>query len=165
MEKVAYTEGGILKRKKKGGAIMATVFDVAKYILHKMGRISTWKLQKLCYYSQAWQLAWTGRSIFEENFEAWANGPVCPVLFYEHRGMFAVGESDISRGDANNLSDDEKESIDIILKDYGELEPYTLRELSHKESPWKDARGNLPEGAKCQTVITKASMGEYYGSL
>ena len=46
---------------------MATVFDVAKYILHKKGRISTWKLQKLCYYSQAWQLAWTGRSIFEEN--------------------------------------------------------------------------------------------------
>lgn len=40
MEKVAYTEGGILKRKKKGGAIMATVFDVAKYILHKMGRIN-----------------------------------------------------------------------------------------------------------------------------
>lgn len=145
--------------------VMATVFDVAKYILQQKGRISTWKLQKLCYYSQAWHLAWTGGSIFKEDFEAWANGPVCPDLFYEHRGMFAVGVNNISRGNANNLSDDEKESIDIILKDYGELEPYALRELSHKESPWKDARGNLPEGAKCQKVITKDSMGEYYGSL
>lgn len=144
---------------------MATVFDVAKYILHKMGPISTWKLQKLCYYSQAWQLAWTGKSIFNEDFEAWANGPVCPDLFFEHRGKFAVGEKDIIKGNEDKLSADEKESIDIILKDYGELEPYALRELSHREAPWKEARGDLPEGAKCQTVITKESMGEYYGSL
>ena len=32
---------------------MATVFDVAKYILKKQGKMSTWKLQKLCYYAQA----------------------------------------------------------------------------------------------------------------
>ena len=38
---------------------MGTVFDVAKYILSKTGSITTWKLQKLCYYSQAWALAWT----------------------------------------------------------------------------------------------------------
>lgn len=57
---------------------MATVFDVTKYILHKCGEMSVWKLQKLCYYSQAWHLAWTGNPIFEEDFEAWANGPVCP---------------------------------------------------------------------------------------
>lgn len=144
---------------------MANVFDVAKYILHKQGHISTWKLQKLCYYSQAWQLAWTGKSIFPEEFEAWANGPVCPDLFYEHRGMFSIGENDISKGDKSNLDEDEKESIDIILKDYGNMEPYDLRELSHSETPWKNARGNLPEGARCQNVITKESMGEYYGSL
>jgi uncharacterized phage-associated protein len=32
---------------------MASVHDVASYILHKTGSISTWKLQKLAYYSQA----------------------------------------------------------------------------------------------------------------
>lgn len=144
---------------------MATVFDVAKYILHKKGHISTWKLQKLCYYSQAWQLAWTGRSIFDEDFVAWTNGPVCPDLFYAHQGKFSVGEEDIAKGSIDNLNDDEKESIDIVLRDYGDMEPYSLRELTHSENPWKIARGNLPESAKCKTVITKESMGEYYGSL
>ena len=57
--------------------MMANVFDVAKYILQRTGKISTWKLQKLCYYSQAWTLAWTGKPLFEEEFEAWRNGPVC----------------------------------------------------------------------------------------
>ena len=60
---------------------MASVFDVAKYILHKSGRLSTWKLQKLCYYAQAWEIAWTETPIFEEDFEAWANGPVEAVNF------------------------------------------------------------------------------------
>ena len=45
------------------------------------------------------------------------------------------------------------------------MEPYDLRELTHKEAPWEEARDGLPEGAKCRTVIKKESMGEYYGSL
>lgn len=144
---------------------MATVFDVTKYILYKCGKISTWKLQKLCYYSQAWHLAWTGDYIFEEDFEAWANGPVCPELFHAHQGKFSVDINDFSKGALENLTEDEKDSVNIVLRDYGDMEPYDLRELSHSEAPWKDARNGLPEGAKCKNVITKESMGEYYGSL
>ena len=144
---------------------MATVFDVAKYILHKQGRMSTWKLQKLCYYSQAWHLAWTGNPIFEEDFEAWANGPVCPELFHAHQGKFFVNENDFVRGNADDLDVDVQDSINVVLNDYGEMEPYDLRELSHREAPWINARGSIPDGEKCSTVITKESMGEYYGSL
>ena len=39
---------------------MATVFDVAKYILEKKGEMNVWKLHKLCYYSQAWHYTRTG---------------------------------------------------------------------------------------------------------
>ena len=37
---------------------MASVFDVAAYILQKQGFLTTWKLQKLVYYGQAWSLVW-----------------------------------------------------------------------------------------------------------
>lgn len=149
----------------EGGKRMATVFDVTKYILHKCGEMSTWKLQKLCYYSQAWHLAWTDNPIFEEDFEAWANGPVCSELFHAHQGKFLVSMEDFCKGNEDNLSEDEKESIDIVLDGYGQMEPYSLREQTHAEDPWKNARRNLPEWAKSRTVITKSSMGEYYGSL
>lgn len=144
---------------------MACVFDVAKYILCQCGKMSTWKLQKLCYYAQAWHLAWTGNPIFAEDFQAWSNGPVCPELFHAHQGKFSVDIQDIIKGDDSSLNDDEKESIDIVLNGYAGREPYDLREQTHEESPWKDARGDLPDGARCQNVITKSSMGEYYGSL
>ena len=49
---------------------MATVFDVAKYILEKKGTMSTMKLQKLCYYSQAWSLVWDDQPLFNEDFES-----------------------------------------------------------------------------------------------
>lgn len=143
---------------------MADVFDVASYILGQMGSVSSWKLQKLCYYSQAWSMAWTGKPLFNEEFEAWANGPVCPELFHMHRGRFTITPQSIF-GHPGNLTDDERDSINVVIKDYGNLEPYELRELTHQEDPWRIARGDIPEDARSNNVITKESMGEYYGNL
>ena len=73
--------------------------------------------------------------------------------------------ADEIQGDPDKLNDDEKESIDVVLRDYGNRSPYDLREQTHFEEPWKQARGNLPEDANSETIITLDSMGEYYGSL
>lgn len=144
---------------------MASVFDVAKYILNKKRRMSTWKLQKLCYYSQAWSLAWTETPLFEEDFGAWKNGPVCRELFCEHKGRFFVSEDDLAKGDYNRLNSDQKETIDIVLRDYGNMEPFELRELSHSEEPWINARKGIADDESCNNVISKSSMGNFYGSL
>jgi uncharacterized phage-associated protein len=143
---------------------MASVFDVAKYILENKGPVSTWKLQKLCYYAQAWHYTWTEKPLFAERFEAWVNGPVCPDLFNRHKGQFAICADDV-KGDSSKLTDDEKDSVNVVLRDYGGMEPYALRELTHSEDPWKNARGGLKENEKCTTEITPEAMGLYYGSL
>ena len=64
---------------------MSNIFNTARYILSKQRRMSNWKLQKLCLYSQAWSLAWTCKPLFPEDFEAWSNGPVCLILQFVHR--------------------------------------------------------------------------------
>lgn len=143
---------------------MANVFDVAKYILERQGALSTWKLQKLCYYSQAWAIAWTEHELFPEDFQAWENGPVCPELYYSHRGKYMVGSADM-KGSSAHLTEDQKETINTVLQHYGSWEPYELREQTHHEKPWLNARGNLPEDAPSNSLISKPSMGEYYGSL
>lgn len=144
---------------------MATVFDVAKYILQQKGEMSTWKLQKLCYYSQAWAIAWTGKPLFDEDFEAWRNGPVCRALYNVHRGMYSVGERDIYQGDPERLTSDERDTIDTVLATYGDWALYRLRSQTHSEDPWKNARGDLDDMASCRRVITKESMNAYYGEL
>ena len=144
---------------------MASVFDVAKYILGKTGRISTMKLQKLCYYAQAWSLAWTEEPLFKERIEAWVNGPVCPELFQVHKGKFMISEDELLNGDVNMLSEDQKDTIDCVLEHYGEWAPYELREQTHHERPWRVARNGVSEDAHCTNEITIESMGEYYGNL
>ena len=76
-----------------------------------------------------------------------------------------MSADELSCGSLSNLSKDEKETIDIVLNHYGKMEPYELRELSHSETPWKNARGKTPDGIPSNAVISKESMGEYYGSL
>ena len=144
---------------------MASIFDVAKYILNKCGRISTMKLQKLCYYCQAWSLAWDEVPLFEEDFQAWANGPVCPELFSFHKGKFLVDSTLFNESQEYSFTENELETMDNVLKFYGDKEPQWLSELTHKEAPWREARHGISDGLRSDTVISKESMQQYYGGL
>ena len=145
---------------------MHTVFDVANYILTKCGTMTTMKLQKLVYYCQAWSLAWDDKPLFSEDFEAWANCPVCKKLYNIHRGKFEIGKDDLKRYVKDmDFTDEEKETMDIVIDDYADKAPFWLSELTHSERPWKEARGNTPLGAPCSQIITKESMQNYYNEL
>lgn len=143
---------------------MATVFDTAKYILECKGQLSTMKLQKLCYYSQAWSLVWDDAPLFDEDFEAWVNGPVCPELFYAYKGQFSVGPNTM-RGDSSKLSGNQKDTINAVLAHYGDKNAQWLSQLTHLEGPWQEARKGIPAGSRSTNIITKESMAMYYGGL
>ena len=144
---------------------MATVFDVAKYVLKQLGSITTMKLQKLVYYCQAWSLVWDGKPLFGEDFEAWANGPVCPKLFRKHQGLFIVDEKLFADLPDYEFSKDELETLNAVLDYYGDKDPQWLSELTHKEAPWKESRVGVPIGESCNNIIPKESMQQYYGGL
>ncbi|OON85995.1 hypothetical protein BXO88_09145 [Oribacterium sp. C9] len=143
---------------------MANVFDTAKYLLEKAGKMSTMKLQKLCYYSQAWSLVWDDAPLFEEDFQAWANGPVCPELFSKTKGRYSVTANDENGGD-NNLTDNQKDTIDKVYEHYGKHDAQWLSQLTHMEDPWKNARQGVPSGVGSNNIISKESMALYYGGL
>jgi uncharacterized phage-associated protein len=144
---------------------MATVFDVARYILKKKGTLSTVKLQKLVYYCQAWSLVWDERPLFREQIQAWANGPVVPKLFQHHKGKFTVAASDFTDADCSNLTSTQKETINSVLKHYGDRSAQWLVDLTHLEDPWRNARGNCACGESCNNVISYGAMMEYYSGL
>lgn len=140
------------------------VIDVADYILSKLGELSAMKLQKLVYYCQAWHMVWEDKPLFNEEIEAWANGPVIPKLYALHRGIFSLTPA-FFNGDINKISVESKRVIDQVLKFYSPKTPQWLSDLTHMEDPWKLARVGVPDGEPSDKVITKASIAEYYGSL
>ncbi|MBF0097354.1 MAG: DUF4065 domain-containing protein [Magnetococcales bacterium] len=143
---------------------MATVFDVAEYILEKKGPMTAMKLQKLVYYSQAWHATWEEKPLFDSRIEAWANGPVVPDLYSRHRGAFLVGTGNF-RGNSDALTQNEKESIDRVIEYYGDKNPQWLSDLTHLEDPWILARKGLDEREAGSREITLDTMLEYYSGL
>lgn len=144
---------------------MITIFNVADYILKKTGQITSMKLQKLAYYSQAWSLAWDDEPLFAEDFQAWANGPVCPELFKRHKGHFRLPSDFFGDTGSGTLSQEQIDTIDIVLKDYASMTPRELSDLTHRERPWKEARGGTPPGMPCENIIEKDVMRDYYSGI
>ena len=64
---------------------MSSVHDVADFFINlasaDQDSLTHLKLQKLCYYAQGWHLALQGKPLFAARLEAWAHGPVAPVLY------------------------------------------------------------------------------------
>lgn len=143
---------------------MATVNDVAAYILEQQGEMTAMKLQKLVYYSQAWSLVWDDKPLFRNRIEAWANGPVAPDLYASHRGLYIVVPGMIS-GYPTALTKEERETIDVVLGYYGDKSSQWLSDLTHAEAPWRNARAGLPPGERGNTEVSLADMAEYYSSL
>ena len=141
---------------------MATVDDIAAYILKRQGAMTAMKLHKLLYYSQAWSLVWDEKCLFKANIEAWANGPVVPSIYRKHRGKFKIYNWP---GDVTALTSIQQETVDAVLKYYGSRTSQWLSDLTHQEDPWRDARKGLGPTQRSHQVITEASMVEYYESL
>jgi uncharacterized phage-associated protein len=125
--------------------------------------MSTMKLQKLCYYSQAWSLVWDEEPLFTERIEAWANGPVAPALYQLHAGRYEV--SQWPWGDERRLTNDHRATIDAVINAYGKLTARQLSEMTHRERPWNEARGTLPPTVRSNAEITQESMQDFYTSL
>ena len=145
---------------------MANVFDVAAHILRRQGRMSAMKLQKLIYYCQAWSLVWDGKQLFPEKIQAWVNGPVVYELFKAHRGQFEVTPHSLTtQGSTKNLNQEQKETINAVLRFYGDKSPQWLSDLTHMEAPWKKARRGLAPDMPASPTIPLDSMATYYERL
>lgn len=144
---------------------MASVFDVAEYVLDATGYVSTMKLQKLVFYSNALSLVSDGGPLFPETFQAWVNGPVCPSLFAAHKGRFVVGPGAFSgRADVTKLGSRARQIIERTLGVLGGLDGNRLSELTHHEAPWVEARGGCGDSDRCSSVITNESIKSFYSS-
>ncbi|WP_051442083.1 Panacea domain-containing protein [Arthrobacter sp. H14] len=144
-----------------------SIFDLAAYILARTGEITTMKLHKLCYYSQAWHLVWDSERLTDAEFHAYGMGPVSPELYETHRGIFTVASlADTTAGEGNPdvFDGEQQESINAILEAYLSWKNYQLTSMTKQEQPWKDAWGNTVPGSR-GGVISEQTMLAFYTAL
>lgn len=157
---------------------MLTPSDIAKYYLLKTVQdgelISPLKMQKLVYYAYAWYLVKTKKKLFQDQIEAWANGPVAPTLYIELK-KFGSSTSPISLEnftDINTESNaesfvgkipaDTKAILDEVYEKYQTMTAFELVILTHNEKPWTEARRGLAPGDKSSNPILDEHILEQY---
>lgn len=141
---------------------MLNILDVARYLL-SLGSMKHKKLQKICYYIQAWYLAYTGTPLMDTEFQAWAHGPVSPILYYTYREWGGLTIPRITYEQYNlNIPDYIKNFISAVYALYKDYTADQLEALTHRDAPWIEARGDIPPGQPCTNVISNSTIESYY---
>ena len=145
---------------------MVSVYNVAKWFLSKQS-MEHKKLQKLCYYAQAWHCALEGEPLFPEVIEAWVHGPVCPALYHQYKHY---GWRDIPQTTNNDstFTENSLEILQAVWNTYGDLTGMQLETLTHSETVWQKARGKLYPNhpmETCTNPISIEDMKTYYSDL
>jgi Uncharacterized phage-associated protein len=137
-----------------------TVFDVADAFLC-LESMNPLKLQKLCYYAYVWWLVNYNEKIFEDQFEAWVHGPVCPDLYFKYNqsGVSCFGNIPQNNKFSNY---DLMDYIKAIFAVYGKYSGSQLERLTHKETPWIKARGDLKPWQRGNTIIQNKDIIDFY---
>lgn len=152
------------------------VITLAEYILYQLGEMSHLKLQKLIYLIDGYHLAYfNGADLIDDDFQAWTHGPVCrkvfdilkdkSILYGDVR--FVKKENEENPHDIlyHSLSSEQLELINEVLNMYKSESGIALESITHQQLPWINARGGLPYYAKCENIISKSDMQQYFCSL
>ncbi|EDN66266.1 phage-associated protein [Beggiatoa sp. PS] len=116
-------------------------------------------MQKLCYYAQGYALA-EKNQLFEEDFQAWQHGPVVYELYDKYRDyQWCQISEDVGESDPRLL-----EYITDVVGAYGRYDGAALSTMTHRESPWLNARGDLDESQGSTKVMTKESMRNFFAA-
>lgn len=144
------------------------VFIIADYFIAKNNKekigLTNKKLQKLLYYAQAWNLALNGKRLFTDDIEAWVHGPAVPAVYraYKNNGFGNISSA-VNEEEFSNFTSSERKILDAVWSVYGKYDADYLEELSHSEDPWKKARNGTAPYEASNSVISEASMKDFYG--
>jgi len=55
--------------------------------------------------------------------------------------------------------------LNLIIETFLPIDAYKLERMTHKESPWINARGDLAPNEICQNTIVISDMKDYFTAL
>lgn len=140
-----------------------SILEIANWFLHKES-MSHKKLQKLCYYAQAWFYTLKDFRLTDAIFEAWVHGPVSPVL-YDKFKSFGYHKIKLVGVYTPHIEEDDLELLESVWETYGDHTGNALEALTHSEQPWIEARKGYLPTESCNVPISVESMKKYYASI
>ncbi len=150
-------------------SVSREMLGVIAYIFKELEEVTPLMLQKLLYYIQGIDMALYDKTMFPEDCEAWAHGPVYPEVYYLFRDFKYNPIDDIRftmLDDATDiLSEEERSVIDLVINTFGLYGGKALEKITHGEEPWEDARKGYAEGMPSNEPVSKEAIKSYFKSM
>lgn len=153
---------------------MTTALEAAKYLIELAARepdeaepMTNLRVQKLLYYAQGWHVGLFGRSLFPEPLQAWKNGPVVPSVYAAVRAVVCDAPArPLALADFGPaaLPGRDRVFLETLWAKYRAYSATGLKELSHAEPPWAQARASTPVGSVSDAEITVEALRSFFGS-
>lgn len=95
------------------------------------------KLQKLLYFAWIKYFEKTGKTLFDDEFEAWKYGPVVPSVYYDF-WQYAGSTIVFAKTPSSIVDSETKEFLLSMLREYKDCDAYELITASHETRAWKN---------------------------
>lgn len=150
-------------------SLSAKMLLTISYIFKTTGEVTPLALQKILYFIQGIHMVVLGVELFSEDCQAWAHGPVFKDVYEVFKNFKYSPIDDIRFAMFQNrfheLSDNEKKVIELVVESFGIYSGKTLEQITHAETPWKDARANCFPNERSNEVISKQAIKDYYSEV
>ena len=147
-------------------AVPVELLAVIAYIFSALHEVTPLTLQKLLYYIQGNYAAIYDKPLFDAPCEAWVHGPVYRNVYNLFRD-FKYNPIDDDRfvplkESALPLTPEAKEVVDRVLDTFGMYSGKVLESITHKETPWLDARKGFLLDETSHAEISLDAMKAYF---
>jgi uncharacterized phage-associated protein len=139
------------------------------YIFEQMKEVTPLALQKILYFIQGIYMVLFNKPLYKEDCMAWVHGPVYEEVYDLFKDFkYNPIEDDrfaIFKDRFEELSEDEKKVIDLVINTFGKYSGKVLEGITHEELPWKNARIGYEASEPSREVISKEEIRNYFISV
>lgn len=141
--------------------------EATLFLINVLNEVTPLALQKMLYYAQGFYYMFHHVFMFEEDCEAWVHGPVYSRIYgkYKEFGFNPIEDRSVEGMSFNRLTDGEKEMLTQIAHAFGCYSGQILAMMTHRESPWLNARAGMDEAARSTTIIPREAIAEYFSKV
>lgn len=133
-----------------------SIYDVVQWFQREeKPNIDAMKIQKVIFYAQSWSLALEKKKLIDSPFEAWVDGPV-------NRGLWEIikYQGGVEKKE-HQIQPETFALLESIEETYGQESGGVLSSLSHKETPWVEARKGISPNQRSDVKLDESLMVEY----
>lgn len=149
--------------------VPAKILMVISYIFEQLREVTPLTLQKLLYFVQGLYYSRYRKPLFTDECQAWVHGPVYSEIYDMFRDFRYDPIDDprfeLLKGKSHKLDEEEKEVIDLVVNTFGMYGGKTLERITHKESPWRNARKGYLDNEASREEIPMEDIRDYYISV